>query len=191
VPGNIKAQLLPHSKREEVELHRATGLDVHAGVTLVEVIIGIFIFSLALMPIMGLFGRGSMSTQMTGDYLAAMQTCSSYLRALSALPAVELPIGNPVPLDREFGSLVTNRVKIPSGAVLNATQFSHRLQIRYVMRDAVKKNLWFDFMVQPGQLASMTVYKQLLRLDFEVSWRSRHDGQTDRVRLFTYKADLE
>lgn len=161
------------------------------GLTLVEVLIGIFIFSFALMPIMGLFGRGSMATQMTGDYLTAMQTCSSYLRSLSALPAVDLPIGNPVPLDREFGNSPTNRVTVPSKSVINATEFAHRLQVRYVTRTSAKKDLWFDFMIQPGQLASMTVYKQFLRLDFEVSWRSRQDGQPSRVRLFTYKADLE
>ncbi len=162
-----------------------------SGLTLVEVLIGIFIFSFALMPIMGLFGRGSMATQMTGDYLTATQACSSYLRALSALPAVELPLGNPVPLDREFGNSPTNKVTVPSKSVINATEFAHRLQVRYVARTTTKKDLWFDFMIQPGQLASMTVYKQFLRLDFEVSWRSRHDGQPNRVRLFTYKADLE
>ncbi|OQA09722.1 MAG: hypothetical protein BWY66_00449 [bacterium ADurb.Bin374] len=172
-----------------LRLNRGSGSN--SGLTLVEVMIGIFIFSFALMPIMGLFGRGSMATQMTGDYLTAMQTCSSYLRSLSALPAVDLPIGNPVPLDREFGGSPTNRVKVPSKSVINATEFAHRLQVRYVTRNTTKKDLWFDFMVQPGQLASMTVYKQFLRLDFEVSWRSRHDGQSNRVRLFTYKADLE
>ncbi len=161
------------------------------GFSLVEVILGIAIFAMALMPLMGLFGRGSVSTQVTSDYQTAMQAGASFLRTLVALPASQLPIGNPVPLDRTFGTTAGQTVRVPSREVLNNTTFDYRLQIRYVMRDAAKKDLWFEFSPEPGRIASMTAYKQFLRLDFEVAWTSRLDRQPERLKLIMYKADLE
>ncbi|MBF0408632.1 MAG: prepilin-type N-terminal cleavage/methylation domain-containing protein [Candidatus Riflebacteria bacterium] len=161
------------------------------GMTLLELIVAVVIFTIAMLPIMGVFGRGAVVTQMTNDYISAMQMSSSYLRGIVNLPITDVPIGNPVPLDKEYGSGGSKKLLIPSKVVLNGNEFTNRLQVVYVMRDSVKKDLWFDFMTEPGKVASMTVYKQLLRLDFEVKWKSKNDGREENLKLFAYKADLE
>ncbi|MBF0545967.1 MAG: type II secretion system protein [Candidatus Riflebacteria bacterium] len=159
--------------------------------TLIELLVAMVIFSIAMLPIMGLFGRGAVSTQMTTDYLSAMQMSSSYLRGLANLPVADIPIGDPVALEKNFGSLTTNKLFIPQKAIINGNTFTNKLQVTYVMRDPVKKDFWFEFMDQPGHLASMTAYKQFLRMDFEVTWKSKNTGQDDKLKLFAYKADLE
>ena len=164
---------------------------LRSGMSLLEVIVAVVIFTVAMLPIMGVFGRGAVVTQMTNDYIVAMQMSSSYLRGLVNLPIADVPIGNPVPLDKEYGSGASKRLLVPSKVVLNGNEFTNRLQVVYVMRDSVKKDLWFDYMYEPGKVASMTAYKQLLRLDFEVKWKSKNDGRDEKLKLFAYKADLE
>ncbi|PKL44271.1 MAG: hypothetical protein CVV41_06440 [Candidatus Riflebacteria bacterium HGW-Riflebacteria-1] len=161
-----------------------------SGLTLVEVVIAITIFAFAVVPLVGLFGRGTTYTQVNADHLAAMHSSSSYLRALMGLPGRDIPLGSPVELNKTFGSDPANSVHIPASAVINGTQFSYRLRTRYVTRDADETDFWFVTMPAPDTTASLTAYKRYFRLELEVTWTSKMSGNTERLNLFVYKADL-
>ncbi len=169
---------------------RCGGVALNRGVTLVEVIIGITIFAFAVIPLVGLFGRGTTFTQVNADHLAAMHSSSSYLRALLGLPGRDIPLGSPVELGKTFGSDPSNSVHIPTSAVINGTEFTYRLRTRYVTRDPDEKDFWFVTMPDPDTTATMTAYKRYFRLEFEVIWTSKMTGNTERLNLFVYKADL-
>jgi hypothetical protein len=166
------------------------GVAPRCGVTLVEVIIGITIFAFAVIPLVGLFGRGTTFTQVNADHLAAMHSSSSYLRALLGLPGRDIPLGSPVELGKTFGSDPSNSVHIPTSAVINGTEFNYRLRVRYVTRDPDEKDFWFVTMPDPDTTATLTAYKRYFRLEFEVSWTSKISGNTERLNLHVYKADL-
>lgn len=166
------------------------GVTPNRGVTLVEVIIGITIFAFAVIPLVGLFGRGTTFTQVNADHLAAMHSSSSYLRALLGLPGRDIPLGNPVVLGKTFGSDPANQVFIPSTAVINGTQFTYRLHTRYVTRNAEETDFWFVTRPDPDTTATLTAYKRYFCLEFEVIWTSKMSGNTERLTLFVYKADL-
>lgn len=169
---------------------RCGGARPARGLTLVEVVIAITIFAFAVVPLVGLFGRGSTYTQVNADHLAAMHSSSSYLRALMGLPGRDIPLGSPVELNQTFGSDPTNSVHIPASAVINGTQFTYRLRTRYVTRDADETDFWFVTMPDPDTTSSLTAYKRYFRLEFEVTWTSKMSGNTERLNLFVYKADL-
>ena len=169
---------------------RCGGARPMRGLTLVEVVIAITIFAFAVVPLVGLFGRGSTYTQVNADHLAAMHSSSSYLRALMGLPGRDIPLGSPVELNQTFGSDPANSVHIPASAVINGTQFTYRLRTRYVTRDADETDFWFVTMPDPDTTSSLTAYKRYFRLEFEVTWTSKMSGNTERLNLFVYKADL-
>ncbi|OGK05823.1 MAG: hypothetical protein A2W80_00635 [Candidatus Riflebacteria bacterium GWC2_50_8] len=169
---------------------RCGGARPMRGLTLVEVVIAITIFAFAVVPLVGLFGRGSTYTQVNADHLAAMHSSSSYLRALMGLPGRDIPLGSPVELNQTFGSDPANSVHIPASAVINGTQFTYRLRTRYDTRDADETDFWFVTMPDPDTTSSLTAYKRYFRLEFEVTWTSKMSGNTERLNLFVYKADL-
>lgn len=158
--------------------------------SLIEIIIGIAIFAMAVTPIIGLFGRSTTFTQSNADHIAAMHSASGYLRSLMGLPFRDVPLGVPVTLDKTFGSDPSNRVNIPSSASINGNIFSFRLRSRYVTRDNDGKDLWFETMIEPGVTHTFSTYKRFIRLEMEVSWKSKMSGTTESVSLFVYKADL-
>jgi hypothetical protein len=160
------------------------------GLSLVEVMIGVTIFAFAVIPIIGLFGRSTTFTQSNADHLAAMHSASGYLRSLLGLPFRDIPLGSPVSLDQTFGSDATNQVYIPSTASINGNTFSYRLRSRNVTRDADGKDLWFSTMVEPGVTQNFSTHKRFIRIEMEVSWKSKMSGEKETIKLFIYKADL-
>lgn len=160
------------------------------GMTLVEVIIGITIFAFGIIPLIGLFGRSTTFTQTSSDHLSAMHSSSSYLRSLMGLPGRDIPLGSPIALNKNFGSDAGNVVYIPDRAVINGSEFTYRLKVRYVTRDPGETDLWLETMPDPDTRASITAYKRFFRLEFEVTWNSKLSGKPERLSLFVYKADL-
>ena len=147
----------------------ASSVRPERGMTLIEIIIGIAIFAAAVIPIIGLFTRGTTFTQENADHIAAMQSCSSYLRSIMALPARDIPLGSPVSLNNTFGSDPSNQVYIPDKAVINSNTFSYRLKTRWVTRDIAETDFWFEAMSAPAVTSKLTAYKRFFRLEFEVS----------------------
>ena len=169
---------------------QCVGVRSRIGLTLVEVVIAITIFAFAVVPLVGLLGRGTAYAQVNADHLAAMHSSSSYLRALIGLPGRDIPLGSPVELNKTFGSDPANSLHIPASAVINGTRFSYRLRTRYVTRDTDETDFWFVTMPAPDTTVSLTAYRRYFRLDLEVTWTSKMSGNTERLNLFVYKADL-
>ena len=160
------------------------------GMTLIEIVIGIALFALASMPIIGLFGRGASYTQANADHIAAMHRASSYMRGLLSLPFRDVPLGRPVTLDQTFGSATDNQIHIPAAEVIDGNEFNYRLRIDNVVRDQVSGDFWFEVKPGPGTPARMTAFRKFIRIEFEVSWTSKLTQQLERFTLFLYKGDL-
>jgi hypothetical protein len=161
------------------------------GLSLVEVMMAIVIFAFAVIPIIGLFGRGTTYTQTNADFLAAMHSSSGYLRSLMGLPFRDVPLGVPVELDKTYGSSSDNQIHIPSTEVINGNTFTYRLHSKYVTRATGPDDFFFTTMTAPGGvLSKFSMYKRFIRLEMEVRWRSKMSGKTEVISLFIYKADL-
>ncbi|MGM0599250.1 MAG: type IV pilus modification PilV family protein [Candidatus Rifleibacteriota bacterium] len=160
------------------------------GLSLVEVMMAIVIFAFAVIPIIGLFGRGTTYTQTNADFLAAMHSSSGYLRSLMGLPFRDVPLGIPVELDKTYGSSTDNQIHIPSSEVINGNTFSYRLHSKYVTRTTGPDDFFFSTMTAPGESANFSMYKRFVRLEMEVRWKSKMSGKTEIISLFVYKAEL-
>jgi hypothetical protein len=160
------------------------------GLSLVEVMMAIVIFAFAVIPVIGLFGRGSTYTQTNADFLAAMHSSSGYLRSLMGLPFRDVPLGAPVELDKTYGSSTDNQIHIPSTEVINGNTFTYRLQSKYVVRATGPDDFFFTTMTAPGESSNFSMYKRFIRLEMEVRWKSKMSGKTEVISLFVYKAEL-
>lgn len=160
------------------------------GMTMIEVVMGIALFALASMPIIGLFGRGASYTQANADHIAAMHRASSYMRGLLSLPFRDVPLGRPVTLNQTFGSDANNQVVIPDSEVIDGNEFNYRLRIDNVVRDHASGDFWFEVKPGPGTPARMTALRKFIRIEFEVSWTSKLTQKVERFTLFLYKGDL-
>jgi hypothetical protein len=45
-------------------------------------------------------------------------------------------------------------------------------------------------MVEPGVTQNFSTHKRFIRIEMEVSWKSKMSGEKETIKLFIYKADL-
>ena len=159
-------------------------------VSLVEIVLAIGIFSLAVLPIFGVFGKSSLTTQSNQDELSALHICASTLKGLMNLPSREVPTLSPVPLDQTFGK-PGNTLHVPSKTVVNGTEFTSKLWVTFVADKVGGSELSLTAKTAAGTDQAMSVYRQFRRYDFRVEWQNRRDGKISEVKMTCYKADLQ
>ena len=161
------------------------------GITLIEIVIAITIFAMAVLPVAGLFSRSTFFTKKNQDYQTAWQFAFTTLQGLRNLPARDIPTLKPVPLDQTFGR-GKNAIFIPSTLRANASDFSCRLNVTYVTQQLGRNTLKLSSLADNrNNTVTVSIYKQLRRMDLRVQWKDRLTHKIEQIELTCYKADLQ